>query len=244
MSAILVDDLDAAIEEYKSRGYRLDMIFPADNPREARLSCGRETLALSTGFSRPSPKQQPPKGGTPSAWIKGRAGMEYRDLIPGRLGGKVIASHIRLAEGGDVPDYVHYHKIDFQVIYCLHGWIKVVYEDQGEPFWLERGDLILQPPEIRHRVLECTAGAEVIEISSPAEHETWVDHDLELPNHTIDSERLFGGRRFYRHLCGRNDERDSLEVELARLADSLLTGQTEEEIGSIVTTFSQSLCQT
>jgi quercetin dioxygenase-like cupin family protein len=220
------------------------MIFPADNPREARLSCGGEALTLSTSFKSRSQQQEPPKGGTQSAWIKGRAGMEYRDLIPNRLGGKVIASLIRLAEGGEVPDYVHYHKIAFQVIYCMRGRIKVVYEDQGKPFWLERGDLILQPPEIRHRVLECTAGAEVIEISSPAEHETWVDHDLELPNHTTDHERLFGGRRFYRHLCGRNDERDSLEVELARLADSLLARQTEEEIRSIVTTFSQSLCQT
>ena len=244
MSAILVDDLDAAIEEYKSRGYRLDMIFPADNPREAGLSCGGETLALSTGFSRPSPKQLPPKGGTPSAWIKGRAGMEYCDLIPGRLGGKVIASHIRLAEAGDVPDYVHYHKIDFQVIYCMHGRIKVVYEDQGKPFWLERGDLILQPPEIRHRVLECTAGAEVIEISSPAEHETWVDHDLELPNQTIDHERLFGGRRFYRHVHGSSDARDDLEDRLLTLADMLFSAQTGKEVHAIVTTFSQSLCQT
>jgi len=32
------DDLDEAIEEYKALGYRLDMIFPADNPREALLS--------------------------------------------------------------------------------------------------------------------------------------------------------------------------------------------------------------
>ena len=32
-------------------------------------------------------------------WIIGRAGMQYRDLIPGRLGGAIIASHIRIPDG-------------------------------------------------------------------------------------------------------------------------------------------------
>ena len=37
-------------------------------------------------------------------WVIGRAGMHYRDLIPSRLGGSIIASHIRIPEGGPVPD--------------------------------------------------------------------------------------------------------------------------------------------
>jgi mannose-6-phosphate isomerase-like protein (cupin superfamily) len=129
-------------------------------------------------------------------WHEGRAGMQYRDLIPNRVGGKVITSHIRLANEGPVADYVHYHKIDFQMIYCLKGRIKVVYEDQGPPFWIETGDCVVQPPEIRHRVLGCTAGAEVLEVTMPAEHETWIDHDLQLPNETYDPNREFNGQRF------------------------------------------------
>ncbi|HEX3102389.1 MAG TPA: VOC family protein, partial [Pyrinomonadaceae bacterium] len=132
---------------------------------------------------------QPPATAGGSDWVLGRAGMEYRDLIPGRLGGKVIVSHIRLTSGGEVPDYVHYHKVDFQMIYCKRGRISVVYEDQGPPFWLETGDCVLQPPEIRHRVLECTAGAEVIEVSMPAEHETWVEHEMELPTSELKPDR-------------------------------------------------------
>src|SRR5262249_53134878 len=58
------------------------------------------------------------------AWNEGRAGMRYRDLIPGRLGGRFIASHIRIPDGGEVPDYVHYHKIRFQMIYCKAGWAR------------------------------------------------------------------------------------------------------------------------
>ena len=38
-------------------------------------------------------------------WVIGRAGMRYRDLIPGRLGGSIIASHIRIPDAGPVPDY-------------------------------------------------------------------------------------------------------------------------------------------
>ncbi len=133
------------------------------------------------------------------AWNAGRAGMEYRDLIPGRLGGRLIASHIRIPHGGPVPDYVHYHRVGFQAILCLRGWVRVVYEDQGEPFELRAGDCVLQPPEIRHRVLECSDGLEVLEVSSPAEHPTFADPVLTLPNASGDPSREFGGQCFVRH---------------------------------------------
>jgi mannose-6-phosphate isomerase-like protein (cupin superfamily) len=133
------------------------------------------------------------------AWYVGRAGMLYRDLIPGRLGGRVIASHIRILEGGETQDYVHYHKALFQMIYCKAGWARVVYEDQGPPFALEAGDCVLQPPEIRHRVLESSSGLEVIEVACPAEYETCADHELQLPTREFLPERLFGGQRFALH---------------------------------------------
>ncbi|HEU4825730.1 MAG TPA: hypothetical protein VFS85_04570, partial [Dongiaceae bacterium] len=101
-------------------------------------------------------------------WGIGRAGMQYRDLVPSRLGGRFIASHIRIPVGGPVPDYVHFHRIRFQMIYCRKGWARLVYEDQGAPFLFQAGDCVLQPPEIRHRVLEASDGLEVIEIGCPA----------------------------------------------------------------------------
>ncbi len=136
---------------------------------------------------------------TNEAWYVGRAGMLYRDLIPGRLGGRIIASHIRIPEGGETQDYVHYHKAIFQMIYCKEGWARVVYEDQGPPFTIEAGDCVLQPPEIRHRVLESSAGFEAIEVASPAEYETCADHEMELPTREFLPERLFGGQRFALH---------------------------------------------
>lgn len=132
-------------------------------------------------------------------WGRGRAGMEYRDLIPGRLGGALIASQIRIPTGGPVPDYVHWHDVAFQLIYCRHGWVRVVYQDQGEPFVMEPGDAVLQPPGLRHRVLESGAGLEVVELTAPAEHPTHVEHGFDLPNERCDRGRTYGGQRFVHH---------------------------------------------
>lgn len=132
-------------------------------------------------------------------WIIGRAGMHYRDLIPDRLGGSIIASHIRIPDGGPVPDMVHYHTVGFQLIYCYKGWVDLVYEDQGEPFRLHAGCCVIQPPEIRHRVLYASDNIEVIEIGVPAEHITTIDHEMELPNGQPNPLRRFQGQRFVHH---------------------------------------------
>ncbi len=222
-------------------GFRLDTIFPADNPKVAvlsghgmrirldrearvapavlRLSC-LEPDAFATGereLTAPSgvriqivdaaPALQTPrtqhafvvsrlKDG--DAWGIGRAGMQYRDLVPGRLGGALIASHIRIPDPGPVPDLVHYHDIGFQLIFCTRGWVRLVYEDQGPPFVLSAGDCLIQPPRIRHRVLESSGNLEVIEVSVPAEHLTTIDHEMELPTMALRPDRDFGGQRFCR----------------------------------------------
>jgi quercetin dioxygenase-like cupin family protein len=139
------------------------------------------------------------KKDSPLTWNDGRAGMSYRDLIPGRQGGRFIASHIRIQQGGPVADYNHYHNVRFQMIFCYKGWVRVAYQDQGADFVLNPGDCVMQPPGIRHRVMACSPGLEVIEISCPAEHQTCVDHDIELPTKDLSLERLFGGQGFVRH---------------------------------------------
>jgi len=204
----IVPDLEKEIESYIQKGYRLDMVVPADSPTTAQVSKDGEILRLQTSSRNDDknleaidPDEIIITRFDDTAWVNGRAGMQYRDLIPGRLGGRVIASHIRLVEGGPVPDYVHYHKVAFQMIYCKTGWIRVVYEDHGPPFILNAGDCVLQPPEIRHRVLESSAGAEVIEIGCPAAHETWVDHERQLPTLNFQPDRVFNGQRFVRHIA-------------------------------------------
>jgi len=153
---------------------------------------------LSIPASVPSLTVVPPATGS---FGTGRAGMQYRDLLPDRWGGRFIASHIRISEEGDVADWVHFHRIRFQMIFVASGWVEVVYEDQGEPFRMVAGDCVLQPPEIRHRVLRSSAGLEVIEIGCPAVHDTVADHEQSLPTGTVRPDRDFAGQRFVRHVA-------------------------------------------
>lgn len=231
--AVPVRNLDAAIDLFSQRfGFRLDGIFPADNPRRAILSHARSRVRLHvseeatplktleaeiSGFGdiripdrfltnlepAPDPGRSFPNSGLvinnrtkTSNWKIGRAGMRYRDLIPGSLGGFIGASDIQIPGSGPVPDYVHYHKVRFQTLFCVKGSAKLVYEDQGRPFMFGAGDCVLQPPEIRHRVLESSGDLQVIEISGPAEHETFVEHEIELPTNTLNPKRDFKGQRF------------------------------------------------
>jgi quercetin dioxygenase-like cupin family protein len=127
-------------------------------------------------------------------WVIGRAGMEYRDLVPNRLGGAMIASHIRVPDG-PVPDMVHYHKVGFQLIFCVAGWVDVLYEDQGGILRIEAGDCFIQPPGIRHKVLH-SEGVQVVEIGVPAEHVTEIDHDMTLPTAQFRPDREWDGQRF------------------------------------------------
>ena len=199
-------DLGAAISDFQSQGYRLDVIFPADEPYWATLSRDGDSVQLTSRPGAPRPTNVLPpfepeflitQGGSSGA---GRAGMSYRDLIPGRLGGRYIGSHITMP-AGPVADWVHFHHVRIQLIAVRRGWVRVVYEDQGEPFVMEAGDLVLQPSGIRHRVLESSSGLEVVEIGCPALHETLADHELRLPNGFGDPARLFNGQRFLHHVA-------------------------------------------
>ncbi|WP_299691521.1 cupin domain-containing protein [uncultured Tateyamaria sp.] len=238
-SAALGDDIGFFT---KVLGMRMDMIYPADDPRVAVFSGHGITVRLDTGaaggpgalriladdpdgFAEGARALTSPGGtrveiddvSTPlhapetihsfvvrrladqAPWVIGRAGMHYRDLIPDRLGGSIIASHIRIPDGGPVPDMVHYHTVGFQLIFCYRGWVDLVYEDQGEPFRLHAGCCVIQPPEIRHRVLYASDNIEVIEIGVPAEHITTIDHEMTLPNGPANPDRRFQGQRFVHH---------------------------------------------
>lgn len=133
-------------------------------------------------------------------WVIGRAGMAYRDLVPSRLGGAIIASHIRVPDG-KVPDMAHFHKVGFQLIFCIRGWVDVLYEDQGGLRRLNAGDCFIQPPQIRHRVMEAGEDIEVIEIGVPAEHVTEIDHQMTLPTPHQRPEREWEGQKFVHNLA-------------------------------------------
>lgn len=71
---------------------------------------------------------------------------------------------------------------------------------------MHAGDCVLQPPTIRHRVLESSPGLEVVEISCPAEHVTMHDPTMPLPTGNIVPDRVygekyFGGQYFTHHIA-------------------------------------------
>jgi uncharacterized protein YjlB len=103
--------------------------------------------------------------------------MEYRDLgIADATHGQFRAHVIRIKKDGPGAHDLHttglhQHLCDFQMFYVLKGWIRFVYEGQGEHTFRE-GDCVLQPAAIVHNELECSDDVEVLEIYSPAVHPT------------------------------------------------------------------------
>jgi quercetin dioxygenase-like cupin family protein len=164
-------------------------------------------------------------------WVIGRAGMEYRDLIPSRLGGAMIASHIRVPDG-PVPDMVHFHRVGFQLIFCVAGWVDVLYEDQGDILRIAAGDCFIQPPGIRHKVLQ-SEGVQVVEIGVPAEHVTEIDHEMALPTPHFRPEREWEGQRFV-HSLAKDGVFAPHRIPSFEARDTLIAGNTGGVAGVVV----------
>lgn len=101
-----------------------------------------------------------------------RAFFEYRDLgIEGATEGKVGAHVIRAIPGRHAEGDSHLHRLDFQMVYVLKGWVRFWYEGHGEVL-LKPGSCVHQPPGIVHREIEHSDDLELIEITLPADFET------------------------------------------------------------------------
>ncbi len=97
----------------------------------------------------------------------------YRELgIAAATNGLCQAHVIRLI--GPCTEEVrkrHYHDTDLQLIYVLKGWMKNEFEGHGEQP-MEAGSCWLQPPKIKHTVLDYSDDCEVLEIIVPADFKT------------------------------------------------------------------------
>ncbi|HEY8289386.1 MAG TPA: cupin domain-containing protein [Acetobacteraceae bacterium] len=102
-----------------------------------------------------------------------RAYAKYRDLgIAAASGGLAQAHVIRLVPPcTDEVRKRHYHETDLQLVYVLRGWMKNEFEGHGVQMMSE-GTCWLQPPGIRHTVLDYSADCEVLEIIIPADFKT------------------------------------------------------------------------
>jgi hypothetical protein len=92
-----------------------------------------------------------------------RSYAQYRDLGMSKATNGLLQAHvIRLIPPCDpaVVSKRHYHDVHVQMIYVLKGWIRSEFEA-----WL-------QPPRIKHTVLDYSDDCELLEIILPAEFET------------------------------------------------------------------------
>jgi uncharacterized RmlC-like cupin family protein len=97
----------------------------------------------------------------------------YRDLgIAAASGGLCQAHVIRLLSPcTDEVRKRHQHESELQLIYVLQGWIKNEFEDHGVQM-MSAGSCWLQPPGIKHTVLDYSADVELLEIIVPADFKT------------------------------------------------------------------------
>jgi mannose-6-phosphate isomerase-like protein (cupin superfamily) len=103
-----------------------------------------------------------------------RAYAQYRDLgIANATNGLAQAHVIRLI-GPCNPDEVsklHFHDVEFQMVYVLKGWVKTYMEGQGETL-MKQGSCWTQPPRIKHLVMDYSDDVELLEVILPAEFKT------------------------------------------------------------------------
>ena len=135
------------------------------NDREESFTMEKTSQQFSTSFCNDA------------SWQPGlRSFFEYRDLgIDRATGGAFNAHVIRVRKPVQTfpKTGAHFHKLNFQMIYILKGWIRFTYQDQGE-FTFGPGDCCLQPPEIIHDEINCSEDLELLELTSPASFETKV----------------------------------------------------------------------
>jgi len=103
-----------------------------------------------------------------------RTYAKYRDLgIKDATHGLAQAHVIRL-QGPCNPEEVsklHYHDVEFQMVYVLKGWVKTYMEGQGE-MMMKEGGCWTQPPRIRHMILDYSDDVELLEVILPADFKT------------------------------------------------------------------------
>jgi hypothetical protein len=112
---------------------------------------------------------------SPDAFEVGlRRYAQYRDLgIAAATGGLARAHVIKMVPPCDPAEVSkrHYHDVEFQMVYVLKGWIKSEFEGAGA-VTMREGSCWLQPPKIKHTVLDYSDDCELLEIILPADFET------------------------------------------------------------------------
>ncbi len=103
-----------------------------------------------------------------------RTYAQYRDLGIAEASHGLAQAHVIRLIGPCNPAEVsklHYHHVEFQMVYVLKGWVKTYLEGQGETM-MKAGSAWTQPPRIKHLIMDYSDDVELLEVILPAEFKT------------------------------------------------------------------------
>jgi len=136
---------------------------PAAKARTARASAPRKAQTFNVSHHRDK-----------DFAVGLRRYAHYRDLGMAKATNGMVQAHvIRFVPPCDPREVakLHFHDVDLQMVYVLKGWIKTELEGAGAHV-MQAGSCWLQPPRIRHKVLDYSDDCEVLEIVLPADFKT------------------------------------------------------------------------
>jgi uncharacterized cupin superfamily protein len=103
-----------------------------------------------------------------------RTYAQYRDLGFADATHGLAQAHVIRLIGPCNPAEVsklHFHDLEFQMVYVLKGWVKTYMEGQGETM-MQQGSAWTQPPRIKHLIMDYSDDVELLEVVLPAEFKT------------------------------------------------------------------------
>ena len=152
---------------------------PPPNPPRAKPSSQRAAPARSSAApaKRTRPKQRIAISHHREEDFKAdglRTYAHYRDLGIAAASHGLAQAHVIRLIGPCNPAEVsklHFHDVEFQMVYVLKGWVKTYLEGQGETL-MQQGSAWTQPPKIKHLILDYSDDVELLEVILPAEFKT------------------------------------------------------------------------
>jgi hypothetical protein len=103
-----------------------------------------------------------------------RTYAQYRDLGVADASSGVARAHVIRLIGPCEPEVVsklHFHDVDFQMVYVLKGWVKTYMEGIGETTF-QTGSSWTQPSRIKHLIMDYSDDVELLEVILPADFKT------------------------------------------------------------------------
>jgi mannose-6-phosphate isomerase-like protein (cupin superfamily) len=103
-----------------------------------------------------------------------RTYAQYRDLGIAEASHGLARAHVIRLIGPCNPAEVsklHFHDVEFQMVYVLKGWVKTYMEGQGETL-MKQGSAWTQPPRVKHLIMDYSDDVELLEVILPADFRT------------------------------------------------------------------------